>query len=228
MFPKDVLHCTSGNNLHVHNFYTVYFKFAYFLLCSPFHLSKSKVIPSTSFNFTLVKWWPQKFLVMTFLLLTSFWIYVGGTHSNFYAVSNTPPSKNPTLLFQSVWRFLNAFGLIVQIKILWFDNAKFGQILRLISNQFSENNLSVPPIKFYNISISTWVIAVSSCVMHVLVPLLEVLSGIGVPTLPEKLSGNAVMSGNTSHFENILLQVTEYSWSDMAYFVVYRIGWFHR
>lgn len=210
-------------------FYVCYFKFTYFLLCAPFYISKCKSKSASSVSFIQVQWWPQRLATFLFLLLTSFWIYIGATVSSFQTDSAVPPSKNPTLLFHTGWRILNSLGILVQIKILWLDRAKFAKMLNLISDKLSENSFSVPTIRFCKLNISPCFCAILICTLHTLVAILDTLFGKGLVGLPKASSRQAVITGNTSEIGSMMTNnINDLSSWDLFCYVILNVGWFHR
>lgn len=207
-------------------FYRIYFKFAYIFLCAPFYVSTITLKPKSTPSFILVACRPQKFLGILFTFLTSYWIYHGSVNSTFKSASTISDSKNPTLIFHTIWRIFNTFLLLLQLKLLWWDSDKFVNILNWLSTRLSAEIFPFPIFKWGNLEISTRVVAAIVCVLHTIISITDAFFGNSFRGEILTQAGPMDMQCNIEN--NFSLNFNNFSYWDITHLILLNLGWLHR
>ncbi len=189
-------------------FYKIYFSTIYFLLCSPFHIS------FRGEHFVKKTWWPQKLICAFMTIISIYWILQDLGPSKY--TPNAP--KNPTVLFVTACKLINAVGLLATLKLIWCNQEKFILILNHLGKKFG-NCIQSQNSKRYNLEciFSAKLLVPCTCGLYTGIALFDALAGRGLGVYQK--SHEARLNSTAEYFP---LQL------DKIISVILKVGWYHR
>lgn len=223
---RKSIHKMDGGIL-IAEIYKNFFNLNFFLLCSPFRVAEISDKPGQPVKFVRKTWFPQKLLCTLLFLLTAYWIYYGTTKSWIQISPTVPENKNPKILFEAAWRYLNTLAILASFRIIWFKQEKFVEVMNFIVKHFPYRNPRFLEFRFWKDCHVYGHLSLLLCCVHVIVAVISALFGRGVFSQISASEGQ--QNDNLSEaLHDLSCSNTGYSSIERIACVALNITWFHR